>query len=269
MKKQLVPLCCAPLVAITLHANLPALQAVLADVARTAPGAPIWHCGDVVGYGAEPGACIALLGALDLAGTVRGNHDKVAAGLEPARLFHEHARVAIEWTRDVLTDAERRWLAALPAGPASVTAEVMICHGAPYDEDAYLFDEGDAWRAFGDGVGGVCLYGHTHVPAAFRERAEAPGSISGTRPGHGTVVRLDEGRLLLNPGSVGQPRDLDPRASFAILDLTERKRHEVNENSNRTHDAEEEEAQRNQIVGCLVCKLNCHTNFLCNSLAWT
>lgn len=209
------------LVLSDIHANLPALDAVLADARRQGFDAALL-LGDVVGYGAEPGACIAALEALGLAAAVRGNHDKVAAGLAPARLFHEHARVAIEWTRDALTDTERRWLLALPQGPAHVTAEIMLCHGTPDDEDAYLFDEGDAWRAFGDGLGGLCFYGHTHVPAAFaaerRPVCLLPDPVDGAA---GATARLHwdrERAWLVNVGSVGQPRDGDPRAAYGLFD---------------------------------------------------
>lgn len=212
------------LVLSDIHANRPALEAVLADARRQGFDAALL-LGDVVGYGAEPGACIAHLRALGLAGAVRGNHDKVAAGLEPARLFHEHARVAIEWTRDVLTDDERRWLAALPVGPAGVTADLMLCHGAPYDEDAYLFDEGDAWRAFADGVGGLCLYGHTHVPAAFAAEGRRPSALlpDPVEGAAGTAARLQWDRTrawLVNVGSIGQPRDGDPRAAYGLFDAS-------------------------------------------------
>lgn len=210
------------LVLSDIHANLAALDAVLADARRQGYDAAVL-LGDVVGYGADPGPCIAALDALGLAAAVRGNHDKVAAGLEPAHQFHEQARAAIDWTRRVLTPAERAWLAALPAGPARVTSELMLCHGAPWDEDAYLFDEGDAWRAFGANVGGLCLYGHTHVPAAFAADRRRPAFLlPDPVPGaEGAAARLlwpRDRAWLVNFGSVGQPRDGDPRAAYGLFD---------------------------------------------------
>ena len=202
------------------HANLEALESVLAAIADLPPVDAWWHLGDLVGYGPEPDAVVARLAELGAVGEM-GNHDAVAAGVAGADWFNPEARVAIEWTRDRIAPATREWLAGLPE--RLVQDEFTLVHGSPRDP---IWEYVESDRIAAAGIAAMStrhgLHGHTHVPAAFRERAEAPGSISGTRPGHGTVVRLDEGRLLLNPGSVGQPRDLDPRASFAILDLTER-----------------------------------------------
>src|SRR5690348_2337567 len=105
--------------------------------------------------------------ALPLAGIIRGNHDKVCAGLEPAILFNEVARRSVEWTRSVLTEDQTKTLAALPKGPIRVTETVEICHGAPFDEDHYIFDASDATRAIEAASARICLFGHTHLPALF------------------------------------------------------------------------------------------------------
>ena len=120
-----------------IHGNRPALEAVLADARRQGFDTALL-LGDVVGYGAEPGACIALLGALDLAGAVRGNHDKVAAGLEPARLFHEHARVAIEWTRDAVIARDKALyrghpIAAVAASDPHLAEDAMLAIEVEYE----------------------------------------------------------------------------------------------------------------------------------------
>jgi predicted phosphodiesterase len=199
-----------------IHANLHALEAVLAD-ADTLGYDAVLCLGDLVGYGADPGAVIAQVLALDPAAIVRGNHDKVAAGIEPATLFNDVARRAIEWTRDVLSPEELQVLIDLPRGPIRVTDALEICHGSPFDEDHYLFDASDAARAVDALEVPLCLFGHTHIPAVFT-LAEAQATRDAD-------LADDELRLpadapaLVNVGSVGQPRDGDPRAAYGLLDL--------------------------------------------------
>jgi diadenosine tetraphosphatase ApaH/serine/threonine PP2A family protein phosphatase len=203
------------LVLSDVHANLEALDAVLA--ASAGQWDQVLVLGDLVGYGADPIAVVERVQALPVAALVRGNHDKVACGLAPVESFNHVARQAIEWTADRLSDDTRRWLAAMPEGPAIVDDLTQICHGAPTDEDAYLFDENDVAQALTALARPVCLFGHTHVPSAFRIGAtvEAMLPLRGER----CVVRLDPGaRYLLNCGAVGQPRDSDPRAAFGLLD---------------------------------------------------
>ena len=134
------------LVLTDIHANLEALDAVLAD-ARVRGYAKTLVLGDLVGYGADPNAVVERVRALAPAAIVRGNHDKVACGLEQADGFNTVAKSAARWTLDVLTPEYRQWLAALPEGPIDVDDTVQICHGSPFDEDAYIFDELDAVHA--------------------------------------------------------------------------------------------------------------------------
>ena len=142
------------------HANLEALEAVLAaDRSWT----QVLVLGDLVGYGADPNAVVEQVRALPVAAMVRGNHDKVATGLAPVDSFNPVARHAIGWTTRVLTAENQGWLAALPEGPTAVNEHVEICHGAPHDEDFYVFDEMDAQRASAGMSRPVCLFGHTHV----------------------------------------------------------------------------------------------------------
>jgi diadenosine tetraphosphatase ApaH/serine/threonine PP2A family protein phosphatase len=205
------------LVLTDLHSNLEALEACLADAAaRTYDRALV--LGDLVGYCADPNAVVERVQALAPAAIVRGNHDKVACGLELADGFNAVAKRAAHWTHDTLTPANRAWLAALPRGPVIVDELVEICHGSPFDEDAYIFDELDAVRALKTSQRPICLFGHTHWPVTFELNG---GRVETIGASEGWIDRLTlraESKYMLNPGSVGQPRDGDPRAAYAIVD---------------------------------------------------
>ncbi len=209
-----------------LHGNLEALRAVLAHAARKRRDAVLF-LGDAVGYGAAPNQVVERLRRMGSVIAVRGNHDRVV--LDPgegAVFFNPHARHAAQWTSDVLTPVNRRWLAAIPRGPRAVEDDVAICHGSPSDEDEYLFSEVEAQEAFAHVSAGVTFFGHSHVPCMF-ERAEVAGQeslVGMLLRGSRVVVDLDpERRYLINPGSVGQPRDRDPRASYGMYDSAERR----------------------------------------------
>ena len=124
--------------------------------------------GDLVGYGADPNAVIERIRQLPAATIIRGNHDKVGAGIENVEAFNHLAKHAITWTAAALTPGNRAWLAALPAGPVNIDSWVEICHGAPFDEDVYIFDDLDARRALLMPERPLCLFGHTHVPAVYK-----------------------------------------------------------------------------------------------------
>ncbi len=206
------------LVLTDIHANLEALDACV-DYARERGFDETLVLGDLVGYCADPNAVIERVRDLAPVAIVRGNHDKVACGIEQADGFNLIARSASRWTLDVLTPEYREWLAALPAGPIEVDSLVQICHGSPFDEDAYIFDELDAVRALKVSTRPLCLFGHTHYPVTFQLTAEeidaaAPASSDESH------LALERGvKYLVNPGSVGQPRDGDPRAACAIVDV--------------------------------------------------
>jgi predicted phosphodiesterase len=205
-----------------IHGNLEALRAVMAHAGRKRRDAVLF-LGDAVGYGAAPNQVVERLRSLNAQLiTVRGNHDRVV--LDPdqgAELFNSHARTAALWSGDVLTPANRRFLKSLPMGPRDVAERVMICHGSPVDEDEYVFTETEAERAFASTAAHVVFFGHSHVPCLF-ELAESGGRLSlmGVLLRGGRVVLdLDPNRrYLINPGSVGQPRDRDPRAAYAMYD---------------------------------------------------
>ena len=219
------------LVLSDIHANLEALEATLAAAGRYDR---VLVLGDLVGYGADPNAVIDRVRGLPTAALIRGNHDKVGAGLEDVEGFNHLARQAIEWTAAALTTDNRGWLAALPQGPAIVDDLTEICHGTPFDEDVYVFDEIDAWRSLHAARRPLCLYGHTHVPAIFALRDPQPAGGTPAHPGrelettmpvYGAPRRLDldaASRYLVNCGAVGQPRDGDPRAAYGWLDTDAR-----------------------------------------------
>jgi len=204
-----------------IHANLEALDACLAHAKRRGFDRTL-VLGDLVGYGADPNAVIERVLALEPAAIVRGNHDKVACGLEQAEGFNIVAKSAAYWTFETLTPSNRAWLAALPQGPTNVDDLVEICHGSPFDEDAYIFDELDALRALKVSDRPLCLFGHTHFPVTF-ELHDGSFDSAGPSPAAEAQLHLKDGaKYLLNPGSVGQPRDGDPRAAYAIVDADKR-----------------------------------------------
>jgi predicted phosphodiesterase len=194
-----------------IHSNLIALDAVLAKVGSVDA---IWHLGDVVGYGPEPDAVVDRLSSLAAIG-VRGNHDAAATGGTEIDWFNPEARAAMEWTRTTISETTRIWLAALPL--RRIESDFTLVHGSPRDPTWEYVTSAALARA---GLSAIStehgLHGHTHVPIAF---TEVDGRMRTLAPRAGNTVALGEGRTLLNPGSVGQPRDRDPRASFLILDL--------------------------------------------------
>src|SRR5262245_1064127 len=185
------------LVISDIHANLEALDAVLAAGAAAACQR-VLMLGDLVGYGADPNAVVDRIRALPDVVVIRGNHDKVAAGIESTDSFNHLARVAIAWTAAVPAPANRAYLAGLPAGPIAVDDHVEICHGTPFDEDVYVFDDLDALRSLRTASRPLCLFGHTHVPAAFclgSDELQLVGPPRGDR----FDIRLDEDtRYLVN-----------------------------------------------------------------------
>lgn len=196
-----------------IHGNLPALEAVLADLT---PYDAIWQLGDIVGYGPQPNEVIARLAELGAVG-VRGNHDAAALGTLATETFNDDARTAVEWTASRLEPAATSWLSELPS--RIELDGFTLVHGSPRDptwEYVYSLPVARAnMRRFSTPH---CLVGHTHVPLVFRDGASR---IEPIMPEHGDALALDERRTILNPGSVGQPRDGDPRACAMVLD-TER-----------------------------------------------
>jgi diadenosine tetraphosphatase ApaH/serine/threonine PP2A family protein phosphatase len=202
------------LVITDIHANIEALDVCLADAERRGYERTL-VLGDIVGYGPDPNAVVDRIVNLDAVGIVRGNHDKIAFGIQMAEGFNVSARVAAQWTLNELTPEHKEWLMKLPQGPTVVDDDVEICHGSPLDEDEYIFDELDARRAMEASPQRLCLFGHTHVAMAFRLASRSIGLV--TPPDEGLEIEA-ESKYLVNPGSVGQPRDGDPRAAYVIFD---------------------------------------------------
>jgi diadenosine tetraphosphatase ApaH/serine/threonine PP2A family protein phosphatase len=205
------------LVLTDIHANLEALETVLADASAHGYDQTL-VLGDLVGYGPNPNEVVERIKSLNPVAMIRGNHDKVACGLEQPEGFNAVARRAAIWTFEVLTAENRTWLAALPKGPIIVDDLIQICHGSPVDEDAYLFDELDAVRALKKSQRPLCLFGHTHYPITFALIEDRVSTIGGGSSPDGPLVLQEGAKYLMNPGAVGQPRDGDPRAAYTIVD---------------------------------------------------
>jgi len=193
-----------------IHSNLPALEAVLAAAGNVDA---VWHLGDVVGYGPDPNGVVRRLRDLGAVG-VRGNHDAAAVGGSEIDWFNPDARTAMEWTRAALEPDALAWLRDLPE--RRVEHDVELVHGShrqPIWE--YVTSTATARANLALLEQPIGLHGHTHVPVAWIDTA---GDVRGRRVADGDELSLDGLPALINPGSVGQPRDGDPRASYLLLD---------------------------------------------------
>jgi predicted phosphodiesterase len=202
-----------------IHSNLEALEAVLrATASQKCDGVIV--LGDLVGYGADPNAVVDRIRGLKPVAVVRGNHDKVAAGLENAEDFNPMAKAAALWTQTALSDQTLEYLRAMPVGPLLVDDVVEICHGSPIDEDLYVVADLDAVRSLAASRRQLCLFGHTHVAlrASIDGRKALDIETPQGNPEFETAI-LSGAKYLINPGSVGQPRDGDSRAAYAIADV--------------------------------------------------
>jgi len=204
------------LVVSDLHANAEALKAVMNRIRRKKFDKVVC-LGDFVGYGAQPNQVLDTMRTMKAPKLyIRGNHDRVAAGVEDGEGFNHAAKFAALWTRDHLSAPNRHFLQRLPLGPIRFDS-LLLCHGSPYDEDEYVFNEAHARNVFDMTDARVILYGHTHLPVIFA--MDSHGRLRGASVRGETIVRLDKDhRYLINPGSVGQPRDRNPQASFAMYD---------------------------------------------------
>jgi len=192
------------------HGNLIALEAVLAAAGQVDA---VWHLGDTVGYGPDPNGVVRRLREIGAIG-VRGNHDAAAVGGSEIEWFNPDARRAMEWTREALAPDAREWLERLPE--RRIEAGVELVHGSlrqPIWE--YVTTTSTAAANIGLLTTHLGLHGHTHVPVAWLELDD---QVQLLRRGPGSDLTLDGRRALVNPGSVGQPRDGDPTASYLLLD---------------------------------------------------
>jgi diadenosine tetraphosphatase ApaH/serine/threonine PP2A family protein phosphatase len=212
------------LVISDIHSNLAALQAVLRDAESGGAIDRLWCAGDIVGYGPDPITCIALLRPYPRL-AVCGNHDLAAIDRISTSDFNAAGARAAQWTGERLGEEEQRFLDELPQ--VAKEEEFTLVHGslrAPVWE--YLTSPAAAQEQFRRMETAYSIIGHSHVPFVARETAEGPPTGQAGPPrmdilGDGDRVELGEQRLIINPGSVGQPRDGDPRASYAVLDLDE------------------------------------------------
>jgi predicted phosphodiesterase len=197
-----------------IHANLAALEAVLNDAATVGYDA-VWCLGDTIGYGPEPDECVARVRGLE-AEVVVGNHDGAVIGRMDVEDFNPEARRAVLWTQAHLSTYSLTWLSLLPNKPL-VKGAFTLTHGSPRDPVwEYILRPADAGENLSYFDTPFCLVGHTHVPAIW---SHTDGKMRLASPPFGKPLSLlGYGRTILNPGSVGQPRDNDPRAAYAILD---------------------------------------------------
>jgi diadenosine tetraphosphatase ApaH/serine/threonine PP2A family protein phosphatase len=200
------------LVLSDVHGNLPALEAVLKDAG---PVDAIWNLGDTVGYGPWPNECVARVASLPESLHLSGNHDLASIGAVSTEGFNAIAAAAAQWTASILTDESRAWLRNQPSRRES--GAFTLAHGSPRDPvSEYIFSADVAEVNFSHFSGSGCFVGHTHVPmiaveSILRQRREL------FRPNDKQVFDLAHQRFIVNPGGVGQPRDGNPMAAYAIV----------------------------------------------------
>jgi diadenosine tetraphosphatase ApaH/serine/threonine PP2A family protein phosphatase len=196
-----------------IHSNLHALEAALTAIEAEAPD-ELWCLGDLVGYGARPNECCAAIAErADLC--LAGNHDLVVLGTLDMADFAGEAAAAAQWTRDVLDEDARAFLA--PLEPQAKREGVALYHGSARDPVwEYVLSSEAAWWTFQAATEPLVLVGHSHVPLTISLDGDA---LNGGVADDGVEVELSDKRWLLNPGSVGQPRQGDPRAAYLLLDL--------------------------------------------------
>jgi predicted phosphodiesterase len=204
------------LIVSDLHANWHALEAVVREAAGGYDR--VLCCGDLVGYGAEPNLVVDWVRA-HCAVAVRGNHDKVSTGQEDLEWFNPVARTSALWTLRNLTPANTEYIRGLPKGPVLLDG-FQVLHGSPFDEDEYVMAVSEAEQAFGYLESRLAFFGHTHMQGGFiwnHSRVETILATSARSRRQEMEVDAECG-YLVNPGSVGQPRDSDPRAAYVIYD---------------------------------------------------
>ncbi|HZT08363.1 MAG TPA: metallophosphoesterase family protein [Chloroflexota bacterium] len=193
-----------------IHSNLVALRAVLEDMGTVDA---IWCLGDFVGYGPRPNECVALLRERG-ASAIAGNHDLAVVGAISTDEFNIEAARAADWTAQELTPESRGFLADLT--PTSTVDGVTLAHGSPREPIwEYVLDSRAAQASFNLLDTKLCFIGHSHIPSAF---VEAPTKIVVKHMTSGSHCEVSEYKMIVNPGSVGQPRDHDPRAAYLIYD---------------------------------------------------
>lgn len=196
-----------------IHANLAAFEAVLDHAAGQWD--TIWCLGDLIGYGPKPNECVELLREYDHV-SLSGNHDWAVLGKLDVTVFNHEAQEALLWTRATISEETHEYLDSLPS--TLIREPFTLTHASPRQPIwEYILDIGTASANFAHFDTSFCLVGHTHVPICFSQAKESKNTVSIT-PIYDTPIVLNQKRSIFNPGSVGQPRDSDPRAAYAILD---------------------------------------------------
>lgn len=202
----------AILIISDIHANLVALEAVLADAADQ--WETIWCLGDIIGYGPKPNECVDLLRQHDHI-SLSGNHDWAVLGKLDINSFNDEAQAAVRWTRSVLRDDARSYIESLPT--TMLREPFTLVHASPRQPVwEYILDAYTAAVNFSYFDTPYCLVGHTHVPGTFEQDGN---HVFVRHPEYGHPQTLPEARCIINPGSVGQPRDSNPLAAYALLDM--------------------------------------------------
>ena len=204
------------LIVSDIHANWEALEAVI----REGEGRydRVLCCGDLIGYGADPNLVVAWVRE-HCPYVVRGNHDRASVGMDDLEWFNPVARAAALWTQQHIAPEHADYIRALPKGPLVVDG-LQVVHGSPFDEDEYLMASADAGQAFSYLESRIAFFGHTHVQGGFIwNHARVETILQPVFSSERGVLEIDaDCAYLLNPGSVGQPRDGDPRAACLIFD---------------------------------------------------
>ncbi len=195
-----------------IHANFTALEAVLDDAGQVDA---VWCLGDLVGYGPDPNECVQRIQQLPNLVCLFGNHDAAVAGIIDVTSFNSEARMAVIWTQRVIQSAHLEYLREL--SPQTVIDSVSLAHGSPRQPIwEYLLDTRTALQNFDHFDTPFCFVGHSHLPVVFQKRDEQPTADLSIPDLDSTLSMIP--RAIYNPGSVGQPRDRDPRAAYAVFD---------------------------------------------------
>ena len=237
------------LIVSDIHSNLEAFRAVIEDASRRHGFDEVWNLGDIVGYGPDPGECIELLQRHAYISVV-GNHDLAAVGMLSTDDFNSNARFAAQWTASQLAPEQRQFLSALPN--VVRRGEFTLVHGSlrsPVME--YLISTGVAIATFQLLESPYCLVGHSHIPFICREDDQ---ECRFEEFPEATAVPTSETRLIINPGGVGQPRDHNPKPSYAVYDEEERTLHRYRVNYDI--EATQEKMRRASLPDPLIRRLN-------------
>lgn len=205
------------LILADIHANYDALAAVLEYVKNEKIDKYI-ILGDVVDYGVEPNEVIDTLRKLKPQEAVHGDHEKWFTKELDEEYFDPEVLVCSKWTADHLSETSWEYIRSLPKGPRTIDDTFDIVHGSYPDEDAYIWDQEILLTSFENLKNPIGFYGHTHIPVLISQKVDEKIDVHAAREEKNTFQLIEENKYLINPGSVGQPRDSDPRAGFAILD---------------------------------------------------